>query len=527
LKGQNSLCQPAVFWRREIHDEFGYFDESLHYALDYEFWLRVGKHLPFHYLEYEYLAKSRLHPLAKTIKYPLKAKWENLQVKHRHNQWIDIESAFEYCGLVARNETEEGEDQARFAEKFLQGMQEIDKSFDIRGIHTWKMARIEMAEMAAVSKPPKIRNRDNPSILVDISLFQPGGVHGGIKQAIYSLLKEIENTDRCSLTLIITQKLREEVEETFGTSFSIAICDENTTSESLIKDYHPDLLFCPLPSIRFHHSSIPLVFLSPDLLHIDYPDALEPEDREYRHNLFIEAREKASLFLTVSRFSRERLIQAYDMPHRKVWVLPHALPHGKTNRQSKQIPDQQPYFLYPANLWAHKNHKTLLVAYKNYSNHTKRPWKLVLTGHPDSGNSHEIKRLINTLGLEDFVDYRGYLSGDEYDAVWSSAGALVFPSNYEGFGLPLLEAMESGIPIIAANLPSLKEVAESAALYINQRSPDSIAKALRQISSDKNMRDTLIEKGRERLKLFDWKKPAETFMNLVVNLLKGKDEKQK
>jgi len=93
--------------------------------------------------------------------------------------------------------------------------------------------------------------------------------------------------------------------------------------------------------------------------------------------------------------------------------------------------------------------------------------------------------------------------------------------------LPLLEAMESGIPIIAANLPSLREVADSAALYINQRSPDCIAKALGQISSDKNRRETLIEKGRERLKLFDWKKPAETFMNLVINLLKGKDEKQK
>ena len=111
------------------------------------------------------------------------------------------------------------------------------------------------------------------------------------------------------------------------------------------------------------------------------------------------------------------------------------------------------------------------------------------------------------------------MEGEEYQQVWADAGALVFPSNYEGFGLPLLEAMEWDIPIIAADLPSLREVAASAAYYIDQHSPDAIAIGLQEIFENENLRNSLIENGKARLENFNWQLAATTFSNLVTNLL--------
>ena len=78
------LCQPAVFWRREVMERFGIFDATLQYAMDYDYWLRIGKDLPFHYLEGQYLAGSRLHQDTKTLKHRVKAHHEILQVAMRH-----------------------------------------------------------------------------------------------------------------------------------------------------------------------------------------------------------------------------------------------------------------------------------------------------------------------------------------------------------------------------------------------------------------------------------------------------------
>ena len=513
------LCQPAVFWRREIHNEFGYFDEDLHFALDYDFWLRLGRHLSFTYLEYEYLAKTKIHTAAKTIRCPQAAKMENLMVKQRHNQWIDTHSAFGYCSLRAKEILEERNDPPIFAVEMLKAMDEVEANFTINDLHTWKTARIQMNEMATISKIATSGLNKKPIILVDISLFQPGGVHGGIKPAIYNLLQKIHQIDRCILVLAITEPIETEVQEAIDPAIKTVLCTQDTKIEDLRKNLNPDLVFCPLPSLRFHHPEIPLIFLAPDLIHLDYPASLTAPDREYRNNLFLEAKDKVDLFLTVSKFSRDRLLKAYDIPHRKVWVLPHALPSNRTKPKSQKGTKKNLHFLYPANFWEHKNHKTLLIAYKSYCRKVEKPWKLVLTGHSDANNSRKFIALIETLNLGEFVKFKGFLEGEEYQQVWADAGALVFPSNYEGFGLPLLEAMEWDIPIIAADLPSLREVAASAAYYIDQHSPDAIAIGLQEIFENENLRNSLIENGKARLENFNWQLAATTFSNLVTNLL--------
>ncbi len=313
----------------------------------------------------------------------------------------------------------------------------------------------------------------------------------------------------------------EEITSELGPSVKIQVCDESTTAQCLLEKHNPDLLFCPLPSLRFQISGLPLIFLSPDLLHIDYPESLSAADRAYRHNLLQEAARTADLIITVSHFSRERLVEHYRVPPQSVSVIPHALPKW-AYRQNKSGSRSKPHFLYPANFWKHKNHKTLLVGYKIYAQRVSRPWPLVLTGHPESGDSAGIGKSIEVLHLQDLVEFRGYLTGSAYRSAWSDAGAMVFPSNYEGFGLPLLEAMELEVPILAADLPSLREVAKSAALFVDQKSPWKIGEGLYRMSRDSALRNRLRREGRKRKKAFAWKRSAGTFFQLAAGLRSGK-----
>ena len=333
-------------------------------------------------------------------------------------------------------------------------------------------------------------------------------------------MNEVQKDGRWVLVVLIQPQLVEEITTQLGPGAKIQVCDERVTAQYLVEAHHPDLVFCPLPSLNFRISGLPLIFLSPDLLHIDYPESLPATDREHRHNLFLEAARRADLILTVSNFSRERLLLHYGMPGSKVRVIPHALPNGLA-RENKPGNRTTPHFLYPANFWKHKNHKTLLVGYKIYAQRVSRPWPLVLTGHPDSGDSDGILESIRVLRLGELVEYRGYLKRSAYRSTWAGAGALVFPSNYEGFGLPLLEAMEWETPILAADLPSLREVAGSAALFVDQKSPWKIAEGLSQISSNATLRNRLVEEGRERKKAFAWRRSAETFSQLAAGLLQG------
>ncbi len=164
---------------------------------------------------------------------------------------------------------------------------------------------------------------------------------------------------------------------------------------------------------------------------------------------------------------------------------------------------QRPVFLYPANAWPHKNHDTLLVAYRLYRRSAGREaWDLVLTGHPDE-HMKRVNARVRALGLERSVLCPGFLSFPDFARLWNRTGALVFPSLHEGFGLPVLEAMQSGIPIIAGKLGATMEVADGACLYTDIRSPRSLAHAMRRIQTDAPLREALVSKGRERAATFD------------------------
>jgi glycosyltransferase involved in cell wall biosynthesis len=156
------------------------------------------------------------------------------------------------------------------------------------------------------------------------------------------------------------------------------------------------------------------------------------------------------------------------------------------------------YLLYPANFWRHKNHELLLIAFGIYrTTHPQSDLKLVLTGAP-SPRRDELMEAARRMGLSDRVIFPGYLADADFAALLRGALAMIFPSLFEGFGMPVLEAMAAGVPVLCGNLTSLPEIAGDAALLFDPRRPAEIVAAIERLETDPALRAELAERGRSR-----------------------------
>jgi glycosyltransferase involved in cell wall biosynthesis len=158
----------------------------------------------------------------------------------------------------------------------------------------------------------------------------------------------------------------------------------------------------------------------------------------------------------------------------------------------------QRYLLYPANFWKHKNHEMFLTAF-GIACHEGLPAdiKLVCTGAPGVRQAW-LASAADAMHLGDRVLFPGYLSTAELAALMANCTAVVFPSLYEGFGLPVLEAMAAGVPVACSNTTSLPEVAGDAAIFFDPKVPDQIAKAMITLAENETFRARLINAGRQR-----------------------------
>jgi glycosyltransferase involved in cell wall biosynthesis len=208
----------------------------------------------------------------------------------------------------------------------------------------------------------------------------------------------------------------------------------------------------------------------------------------------------------------ERVHNYYGVPETRLFTtyLPLQARFSESTAIEKASSDRQG-FLYPANLWPHKNHERLLAGYAQYRDKAgTAAWPLVLSGHQDPERKAALEREARRLGLPaQAVTFVGFLDDADFAKQWKSAGAMVFPSLYEGFGMPLLEAMHFRVPIAASRTASIPEIAGDAALLFDPRDPLSIADALFQLSSRPDLRDELVKKGAERLRTFDADREAE------------------
>ena len=190
---------------------------------------------------------------------------------------------------------------------------------------------------------------------------------------------------------------------------------------------------------------------------------------------------------------------------------------------SYELPEQ--YMLYPANTWPHKNHLRLVKAYYFLKTKYNIKTKLIFTG-AKKGTQANIENYIKKNHLDDDVIYLGYIKQEDMPYIFANAKLIVFPSLFEGFGIPVIEAMRVGVPVACSNSTSLPEIAEDAAVYFNPYSIKDIANKIYSLINNKELRDTLLLKGNIRIQNFSWIKCADETITAIKKLYNKSENKK-
>jgi glycosyltransferase involved in cell wall biosynthesis len=229
--------------------------------------------------------------------------------------------------------------------------------------------------------------------------------------------------------------------------------------------------------------------------------------------------------LTVSRNSKRDLGRCLGVPIERITVIPLAagkqfqpLTESEVQPVLERLGINFPYILFVGSLEPRKNILRLLEAYDQILDWSSR-WHLVVVGARNIWKSEPLGKFVEERNLQSLVHCPGYIPDDELPALYNGADLFVFPSLYEGFGLPVLESMACGTPVVTSNTSSLPEVAGDAALLVDSYNVEEIAGAMQLILSDAEFTSDLRSRGLERAKKFTWEKTASQTIAVYEQLL--------
>lgn len=265
-------------------------------------------------------------------------------------------------------------------------------------------------------------------------------------------------------------------------------------------------LICPCPTVVTVH----------DISYEFFPDFFHPIDRKRMQVLIPFSMKKAALILTISEFSKQSIIDKYRLRPERIQVIYCGVSPAFRPLEGSSIARDgferlgilPPFILGIGNLQPRKNLERLLRGYADLRKRRSPPHRLVLVGQ-SSWQGHRVGEEISRLGLTDWVSLPGYLADDDLVVLYNLADVFIYPSLFEGFGLPVIEAMACGTPVITSNVSSLPEVAGNAAILIDPQSETEISRALERVIDKAALRLRLRAAGLARSGLFSWRSTAE------------------
>ncbi|MBI5085916.1 MAG: glycosyltransferase, partial [Acidobacteria bacterium] len=277
-----------------------------------------------------------------------------------------------------------------------------------------------------------------------------------------------------------------------------------------IRDKGADLLFCPLLVLEPLDPPIPSAVMIPDIQHEFYPEYFDKPVLAWRRRNYLPSAINASVVLTPSEFSRRTIVERYAVPPEKITACPHdvddefhAPPDPRAVEEFRALRLPEKYLYFPANYWPHKNHSNLLRALKLVRQRSHADLHLVCTGAAGPDRDRVLAE-IRSLGLERAVRVLDYQPRRVVAELYRHAQALVFATQFEGLGQPVLEAMNLGTPVITSRGGACEEIAAGAALLVDERLPEGIAEGIVDLLKDPDLRRSLIERGLARAARFSW-----------------------
>lgn len=280
-----------------------------------------------------------------------------------------------------------------------------------------------------------------------------------------------------------------------------------TQEEALDHFKKIDVYFCPFGTLWPRPVNKPSVLTFHDMQERFYPEFFTKKEHEERFFHYDWSLRMADAVVAISEFTRDMAVEIAGVSRAKFHVVGHvpdALPAPQKPAGWNAIVEGRPFVFYPANFWRHKNHLRLLDAMRHVGQRNP-DLALVCTGSL-LGRDAEFHAAARAAGVANRVLHLGKVPRAEISWLYRHARALVFASLFEGFGIPLIEAMQSGLPIACGANTSQPDVARDAALYFDAANPESIAAAILRVHADEPMRARLVAAGRGRLQAFTVRK---------------------
>jgi glycosyltransferase involved in cell wall biosynthesis len=246
-----------------------------------------------------------------------------------------------------------------------------------------------------------------------------------------------------------------------------------------------------------------------DLQHKRHPEYFRWFDLPFWRLLLWTAAHRSHRLIAVSEATRSDLLRFYRIPKERVAVIHHGVEPAFALLDRSHL---ESYLLCVSTLHPHKNLSRLIQAYGQ----KKRDFRLILAGMRGF-HAEPVERQIQEMGLQDSVQITGWLPRDELYALYARALAFVYPSTFEGFGMPVLEALAAGIPTACADIPPLREVAGDAALFFDPLNEDEIASAIESITNDAPLRERLAQAGPQRAGGFSWQRSAAQTLAVLLH----------
>jgi len=273
------------------------------------------------------------------------------------------------------------------------------------------------------------------------------------------------------------------------------------------------------PFENFVLCAIPTVTNIHDLQHLHYPQFFKAEGLAWREVSYPAACQASHTVVVGSQWAKDDLVRHYGVHPDKVQVVPEAPPTefhaepspGDVAKVKQKYQLEQPFALYPAVTWPHKNHLRMLEVLAQLRDSRGLTVRLVCTGSPYPSFWPKIQARVNELKLGSQVQFLGFVPDLELRAIYRLSQFLVLPTLFEASSLPIYEAWSEGVPVASANVTALPDQAMGAALLFDPHSTASMAEAIVRMATDETLREELRQRGRRRLEDFDSERTAKAY----------------
>jgi glycosyltransferase involved in cell wall biosynthesis len=302
-------------------------------------------------------------------------------------------------------------------------------------------------------------------------------------------------------------------------------------SDGYVESQQFDLVH--FPTQIAYLTNLPTIYQPHDLQHLHYPQffskmAFDLREREYRAFC-----DRASIVCVHAEWTKQDVIWHYGIPAEKVAVVPWGSVFDAYKSPAEEVtlvtvkkyalPDR--FFFYPAVTWPHKNHENIIRSLAIMKAKDGRTPDVFFTG-TSTDFRRTLDRIARQLGVMQQLHYLGFVSPEELQVIYRAATAMVYASKFEGFGLPILEAFQLGLPVLSSNASVLPEIAQDGALYFDPNSPAELAVLMESVLDSQDLRQRLLEKGTRVLSRYSFSNTAASFQALYGRAaVLGSDEK--